>query len=109
MFRRLTLMERARRAVPKERISWLMHTEFCESDETEDEGTAPIWVPPGLPDAWIEETRIREVVGCQTDVSAKAEKRLQPRYKQIKDAMRFEGIITDKNSSELRGQKRLSI
>ena len=31
------------------------------------------------------------------------------RYKQMKDARPFEGIITDKNSSELSGQKRLSI
>ena len=59
MFRRLTLTERARRTVPKERNPWLTPTKFCESDETEDEGTAPFWVPPGLPDAWIEETRIR--------------------------------------------------
>ena len=96
MFRRLTLPELARRTVPKERNSWHTPTGSCESDETEDEGTAPFWAPPGLPDPLIEERRIREVVGCQTDVTAKAENRLQPRYKQIKDAMRFEVIITDK-------------
>ena len=104
MFRRLTLMEPARRAVPKERKSWHTPTESCESDETEDEGTAPFRAPPGLPDPLIDETR-----GCQTDVTAKAENRLHPRYKQMKDARLFEGIITDKNSSELSGQKRLSI
>ena len=108
MFRRLTLMEPARRAVPKERKSWLTPMESCESDETEDEGTAPFRAPPGLPDALIDETRIREVVGCQTDVTAKAENRLHPGYKQMKDARLFEGIITDKNSSELSGQKRHS-
>ena len=40
------------------------------------------------------------MVGCQTDDTAKAENPLHPKYKQIKDAMPFEGIITDKNSSE---------
>ena len=83
MFRRLTLTERARRTVPKERNPWLTPTGSCESDETEDEGTAPFRAPPGLPDPLIGETRIREVVGCQTDVSAKAENRLHPRYKQM--------------------------
>ena len=70
-------------------------TKSCESDETEDEGTAPFWAPPGLLDPLIEETRIREVVGCQTDVTAKAENCVHP-YKQMKDARPFEGIITDK-------------
>ena len=88
---------------------WLAPTESCESDETEDEGTAPFIAPPGLPDPLIEETRIGEVVGCQTGATAKAENRLHPRYKQIKDARPFEGIITEKNSSEPSGQKRLSI
>ena len=60
-----------------------MHTESCESDETEDEGSAPFRAPPGLPDPLIGETRIREVVGCQTDGTAKAENRLHPRYKQM--------------------------
>ena len=87
----------------------LAPTEYCESDETEEEGTAPFIAPPGLPDPLIEETRIGEVVGCQTDATAKAENRLHSRCKQIKDARPFEVIITDKNSSELSGQKRLSI
>ena len=109
MFRRLTLTEPARRTVPKERNPWRTPSESCESDETEDEGTEPFRAPPGLPDPLIEETRIREVVGCQTDETAKAENRLHPRYKQVKDARPFEGILTDKNSSELGGQKPLSV
>ena len=109
MFRRLTLTEPARRTVPKERNPWRTPKESCESDETEDGGWEPFGVPPGLPDRLIEETRIREVVGCWTDETAKAENRLHPRYKQMKDARPFEGILTDKNSSELGGQKRLSI
>ena len=65
--------------------------------------------PPGLSDRLIEETRIREVVGCRTDETAKAENRLHLWCKQMKDARPFEGIITDKNSGELSGKKRLSI
>ena len=109
MFRRLTLTDTARRTVHKERNPWRTPTESCESDEMEDEGTEPFRAPPGLPDRLIEETRIREVVGCQTDETAKAENRLHPRYKQKKDSRPFEGINTDKNSSELSGKKRLSI
>ena len=79
MFRRLTLTEPARRSVPKERNPWFTLTESCESDETEDEGTAPFRPPPEPPDPVIEEARIREVVGCQTDGTAKAENPLHPR------------------------------
>ena len=65
--------------------------------------------PPGLPDPLIEEARIREsMLGCQTDVTAKAE-RLHPRYKQMKDERAFEGIVSDKSSSEVGDQKILSI
>ena len=109
MFRRLTLTDTARRTVPKERNPWRTPKESCESDETEDGGWEPFGVPLGLPDRLIEETRIREVVGCRTNESAKAENRLHPRYKQMKDARPFEGILTDKNSSELSGHKLLSI
>ena len=59
MFRRLILTELARRTVPKEGNPWLTPTESRESDETEDEGTAPFIAPPGLLDPLIEETRIR--------------------------------------------------
>ena len=109
MFRRLTLTEPARRTVPKETNPWRTPKESCESDETEDEGWEPFGAPPGLPDRLIEETRIREVVGCRTDETAKAENRLHPRYKQMKDARPFQGILTDKNGSELSGKKRLSV
>ena len=47
--------EPARRTVPNERNPWLTPTKFCESDETEDEGSAPFRAPPGLPDNLIEE------------------------------------------------------
>ena len=109
MFRRLTLTEPARRTVPKETNPRRTPTESCESDETEDEGWEPFGAPPGLPDRLIEGTRIREVDGSRTDETAKADNRLHPRYKQTKDARPFEGINTDKNSSELSGKKRLSI
>ena len=95
MFRRLTLTEPARRSVPKERNPWFTLTESCESDETEDERTAPFRAPPDPPDPVIEEARIREVVGCKTDGTAKAENCVHP-YKQMKHARPFEGIATDK-------------
>ena len=49
------------------------------------------------------------MLGCQTDVTAKAESRLHPRYKQMKDARQFEAVVSDKSSGELSDQKRLSI
>ena len=44
-------------------------------------------------------------MGGGTDETAKAENRLHPRCKQMKDARPFEGINTDKNSSELKWQE----
>ena len=94
MFQRLALTESARRTVLNEGNPWNTPTEpreSCESDKTEDEGVKPFKAPPGLPDPLIEETRIRPSrFGCQTDVTAKAETRLHPRYKQMKDARPFE-------------------
>ena len=69
-----------------------------------------VGTPPGLLDPLIEETRIWEsMLGCQTDVTAKAEGRLHPRYKQMKDERPFEGTVSDKSSHDLSDQKRLSI
>ena len=47
--------------------------------------------------------------GCQTNVTAKAESRLHPRYKQMKDTRPFDGIVSAKSSDELCDQTRLSI
>ena len=49
------------------------------------------------------------MLGCQTDVTEKAESRLHPRYKQMKDARPFEGIVSDKRRSDLSDQTRFSI
>ena len=82
----------------KERDPWNTPTESCESD-TEDEEVKPFSAHPGTPDPLIEETRIREsLFGCLIDVITKAESRLHPRYKQMKDGRPF----------ELSDQKRLS-
>ena len=101
MFQKLTLTEPAWRIVLKERNPWDTPTESCESDKTEVE-VMQFRAPPRLPDPPIEETRIREsMLGCQTDVTAKADSRLHPRYKQMKDARPFEAIVGDKSRSEL--------
>ena len=101
MFQKLTLADPACGIVLKERYPWDTPTESCDSDMTEVE-VMQFRAPPGLPDPPIEETRIREsMLGCQTDVTAKAESRLHPRYKQMKDARPFEAIVGEKSSSEL--------
>ena len=130
MCQRLTFTEPAWRLVLKERNPWNTLTGSCESDETEYEEVMQFRVPPGLPDtlteetnilesrfgcqiyvtALIEEARIRESrFGGQIDVTAKADGRLHPRYKHMKDARPFKKIVSDKSSSELSEQKRLSI
>ena len=94
-----------------EKMKRLPKTESCESDETEgEEVKKPFRPPPRLPDPLTEETWIREsITGCLIDVTAKAESRLHPRYKQMKNARPFEGIVSDKSNGELSDHKRLSI
>ena len=101
MFQKLILADPACGIVLKERYPWDTPTESCESDMTEVE-VMQFRAPPSLPDPPIEETRIREsMLGCQIDVTSKAESRLHPMYKQMKDARPFEAIVGDKSSSEL--------
>ena len=84
---------------------WLTPTESCESDETEDEGTAPFIAPPGLLDPLIEETRIRR--GCWVPDLRNREGGESSAPKVQAEAVR--GDHHQQNSSELSGQKRLSI
>ena len=54
-------------------------------------------------ETWIRESR----VGCQNRESGESSG--HPRYKQTKEAMPHERIVSDKSSSEPSDQKRLSI
>ena len=96
----------------KARNPWLTPTESCTSDETEEEEVKQLSAPPSLgyfhrrSDDTRSESCFKRV---QTGVTGKAESHLHPRYKQMKDVSRFQGIIAKQASDGLRDQTRLSI
>ena len=47
--------------------------------------------------------------GCLTDLTAMAERRLHPRWRQMEEVRPFEWIVTEKHSSQLIDQRCLSI